>query len=383
LNIAVPLEMTPGERRVALVPDSVKRLVDRKVTVTLQAGAGAQAGLSDAAYSAVGATIEADAAKLYAGADVLLKVRPLGQHPIAAKHEVDLLREGATVIGLLLPFAERDAVRRLAARRITSFSLDLLPRITRAQSMDVLSSQSTIAGYRVALLAASKLPKLMPMLMTAAGTLTASRVLVIGAGVAGLQAIATSRRLGAVVEAYDVRAATKEQVQSLGARFVELPGVADASGAGGYAREQTAEEQAQQRELLSKHIAEADAVICTALVPGRPAPKIVTEEQVERMRAGSVIVDLAAEAGGNCSLTKPGETVVHGGVEVIGPLNVASAHPLHASQMFSRNFLNYLGLFLDKEGNWKLDLDDELVRVPMVTREGAVANESVKSALGG
>jgi NAD(P) transhydrogenase subunit alpha len=383
LNIAVPLEMTPGERRVALVPDSVKRLVDRKVTVTLQAGAGAQAGLSDAAYSAVGATIEADAAKLYAGADVLLKVRPLGQHPIAAKHEVDLLREGATVIGLLLPFAERDAVRRLAARRITSFSLDLLPRITRAQSMDVLSSQSTIAGYRVALLAASKLPKLMPMLMTAAGTLTASRVLVIGAGVAGLQAIATSRRLGAVVEAYDVRAATKEQVQSLGARFVELPGVADASGAGGYAREQTPEEQAQQRELLSKHIAEADAVICTALVPGRPAPKIVTEEQVERMRAGSVIVDLAAEAGGNCSLTRPGETVVHGGVEVIGPLNVASAHPLHASQMFSRNFLNYLGLFLDKEGNWKLDLDDELVRVPMVTREGAVANESVKSALGG
>ncbi len=382
MKIGVPLEMAPGERRVALVPDSVKRLVDRKVAVAVQAGAGEQAGFADAAYTGAGASIEPDPVRLYGDSDLLLKVRPFGEHPIAGRHEVDLLREGSTVIGVLLPFAERDGVRRLAARRITSFSLDLLPRITRAQNMDVLSSQSTISGYRVALLAASKLPKLMPMLMTAAGTLTAARVLVIGAGVAGLQAIATSRRLGAVVEAYDVRAATKEQVQSLGARFVELPGVADASGTGGYAREQTAEEQAKQRELLSKHIAEADAVICTALVPGRPAPKIVAEDQVRRMRPGSVIVDLAAEAGGNCAVTKPGETVLCGGVEVLGPLNLPSAHPLHASQMFSKNFLNYLGLFLDKEGNWKLDPTDELVRVPMVTHEGAVTNEAVKAARG-
>jgi NAD(P) transhydrogenase subunit alpha len=381
LNVAVPLEQAPGERRVALVPDSVKKLVEKRARVTVQSGAGLSAGFDDAAYRAAGAALEADAARLYGGADVLLKVRPLGAHSGAGRHEVDLLREGAAVIGLLLPFAALDSVRRMAARRVTGISLDLMPRITRAQSMDVLSSMSTISGYHAALLAAQSLPRLLPMLMTAAGTLAAARVLVIGAGVAGLQAIATARRLGAVVEAYDVRAATKEQVQSLGARFVELEGVADASGAGGYAREQTAEEQARARALLAGRIAEADAVICTALVPGRPAPKIVTAEQVRRMKRGSVIVDLAAEAGGNCSETRPGETVERDGVTILGPLDLPSAHPLHASQMFSRNLQNYL-LAISKEGELALDLEDELVRGPLVTRGGEIANEALKSAVG-
>jgi NAD(P) transhydrogenase subunit alpha len=380
VNIAVPLEPASRERRVALVPDSVKKLVEKKARVTVESGAGLRAGFDDAAYQAAGATLEADAGRLYGGADVLLKVRPLDAHP-TGRHEVDLLREGAVVVGLLLPFAALDSVRRMAARRVTSLSLDLLPRITRAQSMDVLSSMSTIAGYRAALLAAEALPRLMPMLMTAAGTLSAARVLVIGAGVAGLQAIATSRRLGAVVEAYDVRAATREQVQSLGARFVELEGVADASGAGGYAREQTAEEQARQRALLTGRIAEADAVICTALVPGRPAPKIVTDEQVRRMKRGSVIVDLAAEAGGNCSETRPGATVEKNGVTILGPLDLPSAHPLHASQMFSRNLQNYL-LAISKEGELALDPADEIVRGPLVTQDGAIVNEALASAAG-
>jgi NAD(P) transhydrogenase subunit alpha len=380
VNIAVPLEHASRERRVALVPDSVKKLVEKKARVTVQSGAGLRAGFDDAAYQAAGAALETDAARLYGGADVLLKVRPLDAHP-AGRHEVDLLREGSVVVGLLLPFAALDSVRRMAARRVTSLSLDLLPRITRAQSMDVLSSMSTIAGYRAALLAADALPRLMPMLITAAGTLSAARVLVVGAGVAGLQAIATARRLGAVVEAYDVRAATKEQVQSLGARFVELEGVADASGAGGYAREQTAEEQARQRALLTGRIAEADAVICTALVPGRPAPKIVTDEQVRRMKRGSVIVDLAAEAGGNCSETRPGETFEKNGVTIVGPLDLPSAHPLHASQMFSRNLQNYL-LAISKEGELALDPADEIVRGPLVTQGGAIVNEALESAAG-
>ncbi len=381
MNIAVPLEQSQGERRVALVPDSVKKLVEKKVRVSVQSGAGLRAGFEDSAYQAAGAALEPDAARLYGAADVLLKVRPLDAHPATGRHEVDLLREGATVVGLLLPFVSLDSVRRMAARRTTSLSLDLLPRITRAQSMDVLSSMSTIAGYHAALLAAESLPRLMPMLMTAAGTLAAARVLVIGAGVAGLQAIATARRLGALVEAYDVRAATKEQVQSLGARFVELEGVADASGAGGYAREQTAEEQARQRALLGGRIAEADAVICTALVPGRPAPKIVVEEQVRRMKRGSVIVDLAAEAGGNCSLTRPGETHESGGVTILGPLDLPSAHPFHASQMFARNLQNYL-LAIARDGELTLDLEDEIVRGPLVTHGGEIVNEAVKSAAG-
>ena len=378
--IGVPTEVIPGERRVALVPNSVRVLIEQGVDVLVQSGAGAMSGYAAHTYEEAGARLETDVARLYESADVLVKVRPPAPHPETGQHETDMLCEGSTFVGFLQPFVELDGVRRLVERRITSFALDLMPRITRAQGMDALSSMSTVAGYRATLIAAQALPKLMPMMMTAAGTLAPARVLVIGAGVAGLQAIATARRLGAVVEAFDVRAVTKEQVESLGARFVELEDVEDAEATGGYAAELSAEQQARQRELLAKHIADADAVITTALVPGRPAPKIVTEDQVVRMRPRSVVIDLAAEQGGNCTLTRPGEIVEVHGVEIHGPLDLASAHPLHASQMYSRNVQNYVS-HLVVEGELVLDLDDELTRDPLVTRDGVVVNEAVRKAL--
>lgn len=380
--IGVPTEVMPGERRVALVPDAVRRLVEKGLEVVVEAGAGSHGGFTSSGYEESGARLESDTARLYEASDLLLKVRAPTQHPETGEHEVDMLREGGALVALLQPFVEKDAVRRLAERRITSFALDLMPRITRAQSMDALSSMSTVTGYRAAILAAQALPKLMPMMMTAAGTLAPARVLVIGAGVAGLQAIATARRLGAVVEGFDIRPATREQVESLGARFVQLEDVEDAETAGGYARELSEGQQARQRELLTKHIAQSDAVICTALVPGRPAPKIVTEDQVKAMRPRAVIIDLAAEQGGNCSLTRPGEIVHAHGVEVHGPLDMASAYPLHASQMYARNIMNYT-LHLVPEGELVLDLEDELTREPMVTRDGAIVNEQVERALEG
>ena len=379
LIISVPTEVVPGERRVALVPDSVRRLAGQGLEVLVQAGAGGESGYPDSAYEDAGARLEPDAARTYEAADVLLKLRPPTDHPGAGRHEVDLLREGIVLIGMLDPFASLDAVRRLATRRITSFSLDLMPRITRAQTMDTLSSMSTIAGYHAVMLAASALPKLMPLMMTAAGTLAPARVLVIGAGVAGLQAIATARRLGAVVEAFDIRAATKEQVESLGARFVEQEDAEDAEDARGYAREQTDEQQARQRALLARHIADSDVVITTALVPGRRAPVLITEDQVKGMRPGSLIVDLAAEQGGNCALTRAGEVVRAHGVAIHGPLNLPSAHPLHASQMYSRNIMSYL-LHLVREGEVRLDLEDELTRDPMVTHQGQIIHDGVRAA---
>ena len=358
--IGVPREAYGRERRVALVPESVGELVGRGLEVCVEAGAGAEAFRSDAEYESAGARIETDPERLYARADLLAKVHAPRAHPQTGRHEVDMLQEGAVLVGLLNPFGERDAVRRLAERRVTSFALELLPRITRAQSMDALSSMSTISGYKAALIAIYSLPRLAPMMMTAAGTIIPARILVIGAGVAGLLAIATARRLGAVVEGFDIRPAAKEQVESLGARFVEAQAVSEtAETAGGYARAQTEDEQARTQELLGRHVRDSDAVISTALVPGRRAPVLILEEHVKGMRPGSVIVDLAAEQGGNCALTRPGEVVREHGVEIHGPLDLPSTIPVHASQMYSRNLTNYLN-HLIRDGELLLDLEDEL-----------------------
>ncbi|MEE9282329.1 MAG: NAD(P) transhydrogenase subunit alpha [Myxococcota bacterium] len=378
--IAVPREVAAGERRIALVPEAVKRLVDRGFEVRVET-AGDSSDFPDADFEAAGASLVTDVGELYESADVVVKVRAPMEHPKTGKHEADMLREGSCLIAVLQPHTSPELVERLATRRVTSFALDLMPRTALAQDKDVLSSMSTIAGYKAVLLAASDLPKLMPMLMTAAGTIKPARVLVIGVGVAGLQAIATARRLGAVVEAFDVRPAVKEQVESLGARFVAEEGIAeDAEQASGYAREQTEAEQQQQRELLSMHIAGSDVVICSALVPGRRAPVLLSSKQVEGMRPGSVVIDLAADQGGNCELTVPGQVVVHCGVRIHGPENVASSVPVHASQMFARNVQNYL-LHLTRDGTLELDLDDELTRGPLVTCDGKIVHEGVRAAL--
>jgi NAD(P) transhydrogenase subunit alpha len=382
LIVGVPVEVHKGERRVAITPESVRKLIKQGTEVWVEAAAGTKACISDSEYEAAGARIEPDPSRLYAEANLIAKVRGPEAHP-CGKHEVDMLSEGACLVGLLQPLVDHDLVRRLVARGITSFALELVPRITRAQSMDALSSMSTVAGYQAVLLAASALPRLLPMLMTAAGTITPARVLVIGAGVAGLQAIATARRLGAVVEGFDIRPAAREQVESLGARFVEEEAVSEgAEDAGGYAKAQTEEDQRRTQELLGKHVAESDAVITTALVPGRRAPLLILEEYVKSMRQGSVIVDLAAEQGGNCALTRAGEVVRSDGVEIHGPLNLESELPVHASQMYSRNVTNYL-LHLIREGELQLDLEDELTRDPLVTREGQITSERVRSILEG
>jgi len=374
--IGVPKETVAGETRVALIPSALKKLLQQGNEILVEAGAGEASGWKDGAYEDAGAKIAPSAKELYESADLIAKI----QAPTATQRgEVSKLREGTALVCLLLPFANIDVVKRLAERRITSFALDLMPRITRAQSMDVLSSMSTVAGYRAVLWAADRLPKFLPMMMTAAGTIKPARILVLGAGVAGLQAIATAKRLGAVVEAFDVRAAAKEQVESLGAKFVDLPNAEDAEGAGGYAKELTAEQQDAQRKLLTQRIAEADAVICTALVPGRKAPTLLTEDQVKGMRAGSVVVDLAAEQGGNCTLSVAGKSVVEHGVTIFGPTNVAATMPVDASAMFARNTATFLA-HLVPDGALKLDMEDEVVSGPMVTRDGQIINEAVRKA---
>ena len=368
MRIGVSRETAAGERRVALVPDAAARLAGEGVEVLVEAGAGAQASFPDPAYADAGArVVEAD--QLYDEADLVARV----QRP--SLDEVDRLRAGTALVGLLQPLVNPELVQGLAERGVTSFSIDAIPRITRAQPMDALSSQATVAGYKAALLAAASLPKFFPMLTTAAGTIAPARVLVLGAGVAGLQAIATCRRLGAVVAGYDVRPVVKEQVESLGATFLELD-VEGVEGVGGYAVALAEDEQTRQRELMALHVAESDAVIATALVPGKPAPLLVTAEAVRRMRPGSVIVDLAAEMGGNCEVTEPGGTVVHGGVTVIGETNLPSTMPLHASQMYSRNVSSFLTLLV-REGELVVDFEDEIVRETCVTHEGRVVKEAV------
>ena len=368
MRIGVARESASGERRVALVPDSVRRLTSDGVDVLVEAGAGERAGFLDAAYEEAGARIVATDA-LYAEADLVVRV----QKPAA--DEIERLRDGQGLVGFLQPVASPELGPALAERGVTSFSMDAMPRITRAQPMDALSSQSTVAGYKAALIAAGTLGKFFPMLTTAAGTIAPARVLVLGAGVAGLQAIATARRLGAVVSGYDVRPVVKEQVESLGASFLELD-VEGAEGVGGYAVALAEDEQQRQRQLMALHVAESDAVIATALVPGKPAPLIVTAEAVAGMRPGSVIVDLAAEAGGNCALTEPGHTVERERVTIVGELNLPSTMPVHASQMYSRNVMSFIALLM-RDGELVIDFEDEIVRATCVTHEGRVLKEPV------
>ena len=370
MKVAVPKEIEQGERRVALVPDTARMLVAAGLEVNVEAGAGAAAYITDDQYESVGAKLANRAGTMVREADAVLKV----QAPREA--EIALLKKGAVLISFLQPATQGDIVKSLASHRITAFSLELLPRISRAQSMDALSSQASAAGYKAVLMAANRLGKLFPMMMTAAGTVAPARVLVMGAGVAGLQAIATARRLGAVVSAYDVRPAVKEEVQSLGATFIELPLEAQ-EGQGGYAREQSEEFLKKQRELIGEHIAKSDVVITTAAVPGRRAPLLVTGDMVEGMRPGSVIVDLASETGGNVELTQPGKDVDVNGVTIIGTRNIPSTMPLTTSQLFARNVANLL-LHLVKDGAINLDFNDEITKGACVTHGGEIVNERAK-----
>jgi H+-translocating NAD(P) transhydrogenase subunit alpha len=370
VKVGIPKETARGERRVALVPDTATKLIAAGLEVSLEAGAGVAAFISDETYGAAGVKILGGAAAVIGDADVVLKVQP------PSVGEIRLFKTGSALISFLQPSTQGDIVRALAKQGVTAFSLELVPRISRAQSMDALSSQASAAGYKAVLMAAGRLAKFFPMMMTAAGTVAPARVLVMGAGVAGLQAIATARRLGAVVSAYDVRPAVKEEVQSLGATFIELPLEAQ-EGEGGYAREQSEEFLRKQRELIGEHIAKSDVVITTAAVPGRKAPLLVTADMVKAMRPGSVIVDLAAESGGNVELTKAGKDVDVNGVTIIGSENVPSTMPLHASQLYARNVANLL-LHLVKDGTLNLDFTDEITKGSCVTHGGEIVNERAK-----
>jgi NAD(P) transhydrogenase subunit alpha len=363
MRISVPKETTPGERRVALVPDSVARLVKGGHEVSVERGAGEGAGFRDAQYESAGATVS-EGARAAEGADIIVKVRK----PSAS--EVEQLAPGVSLVSLMQPAQSAELFARLAKRNVTAFALELVPRITRAQAMDVLSSQSTVAGYKGVLLGASAMGKFLPMLTTAAGTIAPARAFIIGAGVAGLQAIATARRLGAIVSAFDVRAAAREQVQSLGAAFVATE-LSDAEAAGGYARAQTEDEQERTLAAIGKHIVDQDLVVTTAQIPGRPAPTLITEEMVHAMRPGSVIVDLAAETGGNCAVGRPGETVGVNGVTIVSPLDVPATVPMHASQMLSKNIETFLA-HLGKEGALRIDLGDEIAGPMCVTHGGEI-----------
>jgi len=375
--VGVPKETGPGERRVALVPASVADLAKAKLEVVVESGAGTAAGFPDSAYEAKGARVVPGVGDVYA-AELLVRVR---LQP-SRSEDVSRLRKGQVVVGFMDPLGSPAGMQALAGTGVTGFAVELVPRITRAQSMDALSSMATIAGYKAVILAADTLPQLFPMLMTAAGTIAAARVFVVGAGVAGLQAIATARRLGGVVEAYDVRPAVKEQVLSLGAKFVELPlEAADAQDKGGYAKAMDEEFYRRQRETMARVVAQSDVVITTAAVPGKKAPVLVTGEMVAAMKPGSVIVDLAAEQGGNCELTRAGETLVHHGVTILGPTNVASAVPHHASQMYAKNITNFVRL-MAKDGALRIDLGDEVVRDTMVVRDGELVNPRLREALG-
>jgi len=371
MKIAVVREIREGEKRVALVPESCKKLVQAGVQVAVESGAGEAAFFSDDSYRDAGGGIETNVAGLLGSADLVLKVQPPDLHPTLGRHEADMLREGAMLLGTLIPARYPDVVERLAARKISAFSTDRIPRISRAQSMDTLSSMANIAGYKAVLIAANALPKYFPMLMTAAGTVFPAKVLVIGAGVAGLQAIATARRLGASVEATDTRPAVKEQVESLGARFVGVETTESAQDVSGYAKELSPEFYRKQAELIASRCAAADAVITTALIGGVKAPRLITAEMVRAMRPGSVIVDLAAEAGGNCELTRPGRNVVERGVTICGPLNLPAELPWHASTLYSRNLTSFVLAFW-KDGRFDFNLDDEILRGALVTHQGEV-----------
>jgi NAD(P) transhydrogenase subunit alpha len=380
MRVAVPREIVPGERRVALVPKSVGQLTGAGHEVLVQASAGTAASFPDEAYTAAGARIVPSAEELFGSAEVVLKVRRPDRDASGGRDEIDMLGAGTILVGFLDPARNLDTVRRLAGARVSSFAMEFMPRITRAQDMDALSAMSTVAGYHAVLMAATRLPRFFPLLMTAAGTITPARVLVLGAGVAGLQAIATAKRLGAVVEAFDIRPAVRDQVESLGASFVEVElGEAETETTGGYATQLSAEHEEREREVIAKHVREADVVITTALIPNRPAPRLVTRDMLTAMKPGSVVIDLAAEAGGNCEGTVPGEEVTVGGALVAGPLNVPGMMPTHASQLYSHNVMRFT-LTLLKEGG--LDFEDQIVRDTCITHDGEIRSAVVRELAG-
>jgi H+-translocating NAD(P) transhydrogenase subunit alpha len=372
MKLAVPKETAPGERRVALDPSVVTKLTKLGLEVLAEKGAGDAAHFPDDAYG--DARLVDDAGALCGEADIVVKVAP------PSVEEVQRMKDGATLVGFFHAHKNPDLIKAMQAKRITSFAMELIPRISRAQSMDALSSQASIGGYKAAIMGADLSCRFFPMLTTAAGTIRPSKVLVIGAGVAGLQAIATARRLGAMVEAYDVRSATKEQVESLGAKFLDL-GV-KAEGEGGYARELTEDEKKQQQEALAKFISQCDVLITTAAIPGRPSPKLIPAAMVDGMKPGAVIVDLAAEGGGNCELTRPGETIEHNGVIIHGPLNIPSQVALHASEMYAKNLLNFLSPHIN-EGEFKPDWEDEIIAKSCLTHDGEIKHEATRSLVEG
>jgi NAD(P) transhydrogenase subunit alpha len=380
MRIGIPKEVRDGEQRVALTDDAAGKLVAAGHTVVVEQGAGIAAGCADAAYEAAGATVTSQVGDVFS-CDAVLKV----QRPVieSGRDEIELLGSSTTLIGMLSPLADSDTAQKLANAGVTSFALELVPRISRAQSMDVLSSMATVAGYRAVLIAAGQLPRFFPLLMTAAGTIPPAKVLVVGAGVAGLQAIATARRLGAVVSAYDTRAVVKEQVESLGASFLDLDiGAGDAEGAGGYAKELSEDAQQRQRDAMADHVAKMDVIVTTALIPGRPAPRIITTPMVERMRAGSVIVDLASENGGNVEPSVHAQTVDHAGVTIVGPDNLPSGMAVHASQLYSKNLVNFLTHLIGEDNGWNLDFEDEITAGACLTREGSIVNDAAKQLVG-
>jgi len=382
MKIGVVKETYPGEQRVALVPSVLPSLIKGGMEVTIESKAGEQAGYPDTAYIEKGGTIADSRGQVFEVSEFILQVRLLGANPNEGQADLEKFRKGQLLIGIAEAFTNPQSVQALAAREVTAFALELMPRITRAQSMDILSSMGTVAGYKAVLMAANTLPKMFPMLMTAAGTVTPAKVLILGAGVAGLQAISVARRLGGAVEAYDIRPAVKEQILSLGAKFVELPlETGDAEDRGGYAKAQDETFYKKQRELLGQVIATSDVVISTAAVPGKKAPILITAEMVAGMTPGSVIVDLAADGGGNCELTKLGETIVAHGVTIHGPENLSSTVPFHASQMYAKNMATFL-LHLVKKGEVILDMNDEITKETMVTQNGEVVQPRIREALG-
>lgn len=378
MRIAVAKEIVEGERRVALVPTTVAQLVNAGFEVWVEKGAGEKSFFPDTSYEEAGAKVIADAEKLWRESDVLLKVR--APYKRENRNEVEMLHEGSVLIGFLNPFGNPTLIKEIAEKKITSFSLELMPRISRAQSMDALTSQASIAGYKAAIIGADTLGKFFPMLTTAAGTIAPAKVLVIGAGVAGLQAIATARRLGALVEAFDIRPEVKEEVESLGAKFLMVELEEETTAEGGYAKEVSEEAKRREREMLIEHVRQSDVVITTALVPGKKAPLLLTKEMVEGMKPGSVIVDMAAEQGGNCELTKAGKEVVYNDVTIVGPVNLPSSMPIHASQMYSKNISTFL-LHLTKDGKLNLDFSDDIINSTCLTHEGIIRNEKVREAV--
>jgi len=379
MRIAVPKEIEVCERRVALIPDTVARLVKQGLEVWMEKGAGDRAFFTDAAYETAGAKIIVDTATLWGEADILLKVSP-PQEREDGRLEIDLLREGAVLIGFLNPLGNPPVAQQLAERKVTAISMEMIPRSTRAQSMDALSSQASIAGYKAVLIGAAALPKYFPMLTTAAGTIAPAKVFIMGAGVAGLQAIATARRLGAVVEAFDIRPAVKEEVQSLGAKFVEVKLEEETTSAGGYAKEISEASKQRTQEVVAEHVKNADLVITTAQVPGKKAPILVTEQMVAQMKIGSVIVDIAAEQGGNCACTDPGKDIVWNGVTIIGPINLPSSMPVHASQLYSKNVTSLMQLLI-KDKALDLNFADDIINEACFTHAGEIRNSRVSDAL--